>query len=476
MGSIWSETVTLPSRSALEGEHSTEVAVVGGGMAGVLTAWFLRKRGAKVLLLEADRLAGGQTRNTTAKITAQHGMIYERLSEQKGELAARQYASANQRAVEAYRRLVRERKIPCEWEDCPAFLYSTQEEDPVRQEAHTAARLGLECSFTLETELPFPVKGAARLERQARFHPLRFLGALAEELEVFEHSRVIAAEGGALRTERGRVKAEQVVFTTHYPFINVPGLYFLRMHQERSYVLALRGAARLKGMYYGTDPDGVSLRPCGDLLLLGGGKHRTGENYAGGRYRGLEEQAERLFPGASQAAHWSAQDCISMDGVPYIGPYASAAPNWYVATGFGKWGMTGSMVSALLLSGLLTGERDPDGAVFDPGRMDLRASAANLWEDGKQAVKGLCRSAFEPPRAAVEALTRGHGGIVEVEGEKLGVYKTEDGEVFTVSAHCPHLGCQVEWNPDEKTWDCPCHGSRFDFQGRLLDGPAQKGL
>ena len=167
MGSIWSETVTLPSRSALEGEHSTEVAVVGGGMAGVLTAWFLRQRGAKVLLLEADRLAGGQTRNTTAKITAQHGMIYERLSEQKGELAARQYASANQRAVEAYRRLVRERKIPCEWEDCPAFLYSTQEEDPVRQEAHTAARLGLECSFTLETELPFPVKGAARLEGQA---------------------------------------------------------------------------------------------------------------------------------------------------------------------------------------------------------------------------------------------------------------------------------------------------------------------
>ena len=378
MGSIWSETVTLPSRSALEGEHSTEVAVVGGGMAGVLTAWFLRQRGAKVLLLEAERLAGGQTRNTTAKITAQHGMIYERLSEQKGELAARQYASANQRAVEAYRRLVRERKIPCEWEDCPAFLYSTQEEDPVRQEAHTAARLGLECSFTLETELPFPVKGAARLEGQARFHPLRFLGALAEELEVFEHSRVIAAEGGALRTERGRVKAEQVVFTTHYPFINVPGLYFLRMHQERSYVLALRGAARLKGMYYGTDPDGVSLRPCGDLLLLGGGKHRTGENSAGGRYRGLEEQAERLFPGASQAAHWSAQDCISIDGVPYIGPYASAAPNWYVATGFGKWGMTGSMVSALLLSGLLTGERDPDGAVFDPGRMDLRASAANL--------------------------------------------------------------------------------------------------
>lgn len=241
-------------------------------------------------------------------------------------------------------------------------------------------------------------------------------------------------------------------------------------------MLALRGAARLKGMYYGTDPDGVSLRPCGDLLLLGGGKHRTGENSAGGRYRGLEEQAERLFPGASQAAHWSAQDCISMDGVPYIGPYASAAPNWYVATGFGKWGMTGSMVSALLLSGLLTGERDPDGAVFDPGRMDLRASAANLWEDGKQAVKGLCRSAFEPPRAAVEALTPGHGGIVEVEGEKLGVYKTEDGEVFTVSARCPHLGCQVEWNPDEKTWDCPCHGSRFDFHGRLLDGPAQKGL
>ena len=320
MGAIWSETVTLPSRSALEGEHSTEVAVVGGGMAGVLTAWFLRQRGAKVLLLEADRLAGGQTRNTTAKITAQHGMIYERLSEQKGELAARQYASANQRAVEAYRRLVRERKIPCEWEDCPAFLYSTQEEDPVRQEAHTAARLGLECSFTVETELPFPVKGAARLEGQARFHPLRFLGALAEELEVFEHSRVIAAEGGALRTERGRVKAEQVVFTTHYPFINVPGLYFLRMHQERSYVLALRGAARLKGMYYGTDPDGVSLRPCGDLLLLGGGKHRTGETPPEAATGGWRSRRSGFFPVRPRRHTGRRRTASAWTGYPISGP------------------------------------------------------------------------------------------------------------------------------------------------------------
>ena len=189
---------------------------------------------------------------------------------------------------------------------------------------------------------------ALRFGNQARFHPLRFLDAVAEPLELYEQTRVRDVEGNRVITDRGTVTAEHVVFACHYPFRNVPGYYFLRMHQERSYVLALRGAARLKGMYYGTDPDGVSLRPCGDLLLLGGGKHRTGENSAGGCYRGLEEQAERLFPGASQAAHWSAQDCISMDGVPYIGPYASAAPNWYVATGFGKWGRTGSLVSALL--------------------------------------------------------------------------------------------------------------------------------
>lgn len=476
MSSIWSETVSLPSRPTLEGTLETEVVVIGGGMAGVLTAWLLKKKGVRVLLLEADRLGSGQTRNTTAKVTAQHGMIYEKLLREKGEDGARQYAAANQRAVEEYRSLIRDEHIDCDWEDCPAYLYSTQAEDPLRAEAHAAAQLGLDAVFTLDTQLPFPVTGAVRMSNQGRFHPLKFLGALAEGLEVREHSRVISVEGGEVRTTDGLIRAKQVVFAVHYPFLNVPGYYFMRMHQERSYVVALKGARRLEGLYYGVDPGGLSLRQCGDLLLVGGENHRTGENQAGGRYRALAQAAGKLWPEMEQVCHWSAQDCMTLDGVPYIGPYAPSTPNWYVCTGFGKWGMTSSMVSAMILSALITGEQDPDGAVFSPQRLDLSASAANLWEDGKQAVKGLCRERFAPGRAELEDLPAGHGGVVEIDGEKAGVYKDENGSLHIVSTRCPHLGCQVEWNPDERTWDCPCHGSRFDVQGRLLCGPAQEGL
>ena len=476
MASIWSETCTLSPRPELAGEQETDTVVIGGGMAGILTAWMLKQKGVDTLVLEADRLGSGQTRNTTAKVTAQHGMIYERLIREKGEDLARQYASANQRAVEEYRRIGTDLHVACEWNDCPAYLYSTVAEAPLRSEAQAAAQLGLKAAFTTQTELPFPVTGAVRMEDQGRFHPLKFLGALAEELTIYEHSRVTALEPSEVRTARGRVKARRVVVATHYPFVNAPGYYFMRMHQERSYVVAMRGADKLEGLYYGVDADGVSLRQSGELVLVGGENHRTGENQAGGRYRVLGESARKLWPGAEQVCHWSAQDCMPLDGVPYIGQYAPSVPEWYVCTGFQKWGMSTAMVSALVLSGLIAGEPDPDGEVFSPRRLALSPSAANLWEDGKQAVKGLCRELFAPGRAEAERLPAGHGGVVNLDGKKVGIYKDDDGEIFVVSTRCPHLGCQLEWNPDEKSWDCPCHGSRFDYKGQLICGPAQEDL
>lgn len=476
MESIWSETTQIPPRESLPGDLEAEAAVIGGGMAGILTALLLKERGVEAVVLEANRIGSGQTKNTTAKITSQHGLVYAKLTRTLGPEAARQYASANQRAVEEFRRIVRELKIDCGLEERPAYLYSTQDGDGLREEARAAQELGLPAEFTTETSLPFGVKGAVRLEGQAQFHPLRFLKAIAEQVQVYEDTKVLRASDGRAETNRGTVKARHIVFASHFPFVNMPGYYFLRMHQERSYVLALEGAGQVDGMYYGVDADGLSLRSWGDCLLLGGGGHRTGENSAGGRYQMLRQAAERYWPSGREAACWSAQDCIPADGAPYIGVFAPSEPHWYVATGFQKWGMTTAMVSAMLLSRLITGEEDPDGAVFSPRRLDLSASAQNLWQDAKQTVKGLSRQVFQPGRAEAEALPAGHGGVVELDGEKVGVYKREDGEVFAVSVRCPHLGCQLEWNPDEKSWDCPCHGSRFDYRGRLLDGPAQEGL
>lgn len=444
MSSIWSETTQIAPRKALEGNLETEAVVIGGGMAGVLIAYELQKRGVQTVILEGDRLGGGQTKNTTAKVTSQHDLKYQKLIEDFGEEKAGQYARMNQRAIAAYRALIAEKQIDCDWEERPAYLYSTADDLLLREEAHAAWRLGIDAKFTTAVTLPFPVKGAVRFDGQAQFHPLKFLSAVAEELTVYEHTPVIKVEGNTLYTDHGTVTAAHIIFATHFPFVNMPGYYFLRMHQERSYVLALENAQALDGMYLGVDEGGLSLRNSGGLLLLGGGGHRTGENEAGGKYSLLREAAKRNWRSSREVAHWSAQDCIPLDGVPYIGRFSPSTSDWYVATGFQKWGMTSSMASAMVIAGLITGREDPDGAVFAPHRFEPTASAKNLWEEGKQAVTGLSKGAIDLVSGA--------------------------------APRCPHLGCELKWNPDEESWDCPCHGSRFDADGILIDGPAQKNM
>ncbi len=450
MGSIWHEGVTLPHLNALEGDLERDAAVIGAGMTGILTAYYLQKRGLRVAVLEAGRVGSGQTGNTTAKITAQHGLIYDRLIREIGEEGAWQYARANLQAVEDYRRLISGEGIHCELEERPAYLYAVKDKSVLEKEAAACIRVGLPVTLTTHTTLPFQVAGALRMEGQAQFHPLKLLEALAGKLEIYENSRVLRVEGGEVYTDQGRIRASRVVFACHYPFVNFPGLYFLRMHQARSYVLALEGAGRLDGMYYGVERNGLSLRNAGEFLLLGGGEHRTGENRGGGEFARLREAAKRLYPGSREGAHWSAQDAMPLDGIAYIGRYAASRPEWYVATGFQKWGMSTAMVAARLLTGAIAGRGEEWEEVFSPQRFRLRPSAGNLLEEGKHAAVGLTRGLAAPTRRAPS------GG--------------------QVSLRCPHLGCRLEWNEDEKSWDCPCHGSRFTADGALLDGPAQTGL
>ena len=474
MESIWSQSCEIRAREPLGGNAETEIAVIGGGMAGILTAAALREAGRRVLVLEANRIGSGQTRNTTAKLTSQHGMIYRRLTDSFGKRKARQYALANELAIREYRRIITAQQIACDFESCDAFVYGTDEAQ-LQAEAEAAAELDLPASFVRETPLPFPAAGAVRFTGQAQFHPLKLLKALAEPVEIYEKTPVRRVEGNALITDRGTVRAEQIVFACHYPFVNVPGMYFARMHQERSYVLALENAAQMEGMWIGAETSGYSFRRYGELLLLGGGAHRCGEGSGGGRYEALLNSAREWFPCCHEAAHWSAQDCMTADGVPYIGPYSADQPNWYVATGFQKWGMTASMVSAMLLRDRICGIENPYAEIFDPGRFDTKAISGIVCEGG-QAIKALTKRFLQIPAGQADTLPPGHGGVVFLNGEKLGVYKDPAGEVFSVDLCCPHLGCQVEWNPDEQSWDCPCHGSRFDRLGNLISGPAPEGL
>ncbi len=476
--SVWQQSTVIPARPELPGNLSTDVAVIGGGLAGILTAHFLEQSGRQCVVLEANRIGSGQTGHTTAKVTSQHGPIYQKLMKYAGKKQAGQYARINQEAIERYKILIEKYHIDCEWEECPACLYTKENGKALRDEYYAAKELGLPVELKRETELPFAVEEALYFYGQACFHPLKFLQAMAENLQIYEKTKVLQVKPHLLTTSRGTVEAEKIVFACHYPFVNQPGYYFLRMHQERSYVLALNNAQTIHGMYLGIDPDGLSFRPAGEMLLLGGGNHRTGENPMGGQYEYLLRQAEKFWPQTcwkkdENVIPWSAQDCMTLDGIPYIGQFGRKTEDWFVATGFGKWGMTSSMAAAVLLTDQICGRENTSAEVFSPRRFHAAASAKTFLTEGAYSAVNLLKQKFVPPKETLRQIQPGHGGVVEYHGEKAGIYKAEDGQIFAVTVKCPHMGCQLMWNPDEKSWDCPCHGSRFDYRGRLLDGPAQ---
>lgn len=475
MESIWSKTCNLKPRETLHGNVKTEIAVIGAGMAGILIAYQLQQAGKEVILLEADRIASGQTKNTTAKITSQHGMSYYRFLKKYGEQKAKQYALANETAIQEYRNLVKMRNIDCDFEERPSFVYS-RTNAKLQQEAEAAEAVGLPASFTQdELLLPFPVWGAVRFARQAQFHPLKFIKNISEELRIYEQTPVRTVEEQTIITDFGTVNADKIVFACHYPFLNLPGLYLTRLHQDRSYVLALKNAEQLNGMYIGNTKSGYSFRNYGEYLLFGGQGHRAGKKTDMKKYEELRKEAKRFFPESEEICCWSAQDCITPDKIPYIGSYSKSRSNWYIATGFQKWGMTTSMAASLILRDLICDRNNFYADLFSP----LRFSAENIpfiAKEGALSIKGLSKQVFHSPLKTVEDIKPGHGGVVMIGDRRAGVYKDEEGQIYAVDIRCRHLGCHLEWNPDEFSWDCPCHGSRFDYNGNLLNGPAQKNL
>lgn len=470
--SIWRENINFAPRASLSGSISVDAVVIGAGLAGTLTAYFLKKQGLDTVVLESGRIGGGQTQNTTAKITSQHSLVYHDLIEKFGIEKARQYAEANQGAIESYKEIISQHNIDCDFEEKPAYVYTLKNLKKIEDEAAAAQKLLLPAEFTTKTALPFAVKGAVRFSRQAQFNPLKFLKGIAKDLTIYENTPVTSVENHMAVTPYGKVTAKSIVVAAHYPFINVPGFYFLKMYQQRSYVIALKNAADVQGMYIDEADGGFSFRNYKELMLFGGSGHRCGENSTGQAYENLLSAARQFYPGCAEQARWSAQDCMTLDKVPYIGHYCLTTPDLYVATGFQKWGMTTSMAAAQILSDLIVKNRSPYQEIFSPQRFNLSASARRLAENTAQAFKGLNREFLKPPASVLSDLLPGHGGIIEYNGEKIGAYKEDNGAVHMVSTRCAHLGCQLEWNPDELTWDCPCHGSRFDYYGNLIDNPA----
>ena len=426
MDSIWTRTAEPPQFAPLDGDLKTDVLVIGGGLAGLLCAYWLDRAGVDCALVEADRLCGGATGNTTAKLTFQHGLIYSKLLREFGPEKARLYLEANRGALGKYRELCR--GIDCDFEERDACVYALTDRRKLDRELEALSRLGFPAEYVETPALPMPTAGTVKFSKQAQFHPLKFAAAIAKGLRIFERTKVLELGPGTAVTNHGTVTAEKIVVATHFPVLNKHGAYFLKLYQHRSYVLALENAPAVGGMYVDEGEKGLSFRDCGDCLLLGGGGRRTGKK--GGGWRELEEFAKQHYPQARVAARWAAQDCMTLDGVPYAGLYSRGTEGLYAATGFNKWGMTSSMAAALLLADLVRGRENPYAELFGPSR-----------------------SVFRPQLAA-------------------NVLSSTVGLLTPTAPRCPHMGCALKYNAQEHSWDCPCHGSRFGEDGRLIDNPA----
>ena len=428
MKSVWQDGDFCPEYPKVTGDLETEVLVIGGGMAGVLCALRLQEAGKQVVLAEANRIGSGITARTTAVLTAQHDYLYQDMAKDFGEVAAKAYLQANLDAVAAFRKL--SEKIPCDFEDMPSIQFTSREPQRLQKEVQTVNRLGFPAKFQTSVSLPVAVSGAVVYPAMAQFHPLKFLAGAVKGLRIFENSRALQLEGTTARFTGGSIQAKQVIIATHFPFINRKGLYFMKLYQSRSYVLALENAPDPGATMAELEGQGIYFRRWGDLLLVGGGDHRTGKK--GGGFAYLRDYAQCHFPRAREVCAWANQDCMSLDGLPYVGAYSPNMPDVYVATGFNAWGMTNSMVAAGVLTDMICGKENALSQILRPDRSVMH----------KQLLLNL--------------------------GTTLTDF------VIPTAKRCPHMGCTLRWNPQEHSWDCPCHGSRFAENGKLLDTPAQK--
>ena len=425
MKSVWNNDIKRLKSDSLCGDEKTDVLIIGGGMCGLLCAYMLKNAGVDCILVEQDKILSGVTNRTTAKITFQHGLIYDKILNRYGSEKASLYYQSQKKALEKYKELaIKDDDL----EECASLVYSLNNNAIIEKELDALHKIGCSAKYTKNTELPFKIAGAVKVDNQSRFNPLKFACRLADGLKIYENTKITELKPNAAVTMRGTIFAKNIIIATHFPIINKHGSYFLNMYQDRSYVIAYKNAGNFNDMYVDEASGGMSFRSYGKLSLIGGGGHRTGTKSKG--WTDIEEFAKKYYPDADEVCRWATQDCMTLDGIPYIGAYSKSTSALYAATGFNKWGMTSSMVAALLLTDIICGRKSEYEDLYSPSRTILHPQlAVNMIE----AAKGLLTP--KTPR-------------------------------------CPHLGCALKYNKYEHSWDCSCHGSRFDENGKVLNNPA----
>ena len=499
MNSLWLNEKAKEKFPKLEKDLETQVCIIGAGIFGISTAYYLTQKGYNVTILERNKIANRVTGHTTAKITSQHGLIYHYLLNQYGKEFARKYYLANQKSIQEIEKIITKNQIACDFKRQNSCVYTTNksESDKINEELHALKELDIEASKIEEAPLPFEIVSGVKFKNQAQFNPIKYIDGLVKKItdfkgKIFENTTCYDIkrddDSYICYTENNTVKAKYVVLASHYPFINFPGVYFAKMYQSSSYVIGIDTKSELfDGMYINIQSPIYSFRTAkeGDkkILLLGGGDHKTGENICyKDSYGLLEEKAKQWYPNCEIKYRWSTRDCITLDKIPYIGEFSNTLPNMYVGTGFNKWGMTSSNVAARIVTDKIIGKENEYSEVFEATRLNPIVNKDEVKNMVSQTVKSLVVERIEKPEKMINDevsladIKQESGQIVELNGEKVGIYKDIEGKMFGVKPVCTHLGCILNWNGADKTWDCPCHGSRFDYTGKNIYNPALKDL
>ena len=493
MESLWIETTKNKiNLKSLEGDEETEICVIGGGLFGLTTAYYLTKCGKKVIVLEKGEIGSKVSGNTTGKITSQHDLFYAHLIDDYGEEYAKKYLEANEKAIENIKQIIKEEQIDCDFNVQKSYVYTTKEDEvlEIQKEVEAVNKLGKDAKFVNKIDLPIKIKGAIEFEGQAQFHPRKYMLGLANSIEkqnkIYQYTTVTDVEKNGEKykvyTDKGSVEAKYIVMASHFPIINMPGFYFVKMYQSTSYLIAVETKSQLpQGMYINVKEPMYSFRTANyngkKILLIGGVGNKTGEPIEdNSHYKKLEKKAREMYPDCKILYRWNTRDCISLDKIPYIGEFSNLMKNVYVGTGFKKWGMTSTNVAANIVTDKIMGNKNKYEEIFTATRMK---PIKNRWEVEnilKQTVNSIALNKFKIEPYSIEQIKNDNAAIIEINGDNIGVYKDAKGEVYAVKPNCSHLGCLLSWNNLDKTWDCPCHGSRFDYMGRNIYEPAIKNL
>lgn len=493
--SYWVESTPQTNYPKIEKDFDTDILIIGGGITGIVTSYMLSNSNLNVSIVEADRMAMGVTANTTAKITSQHDLLYDYLLNSFGFDTAKGYLDSNEEAIKIIKDIVRKENIDCDFSSQDAYVYTCDKSNvqKIVDEVSAVTSLGLKAEYVTECPLPFKIEAAIKFPNQAQFHPRKYLLSLLQILDkrnvnIFENSKVIDIKHVKDRYEvyvnNNKITAKYLVMACHYPIKNFPGMYFIKMYQDSSYAIGVElDKDVFDGMYISCDTPTASFRntPYDNgrkLLIVGGSSHKTGATDVNidDSYTNLENYIKSVYPKAKIKYRWMTEDCVTLDKIPYIGEFSKFLPNMYVATGYKKWGMTTSHVAAKIISDKILGIDNPYEDIYTATRLEPIKNSKEFGNMLKQSVYSLAINKISSPIKSYTELENDSGGVVDYNGKKLGIYKDKSGKMFAVVPYCKHLGCELTCNNLEKTWDCPCHGSRYKYTGEMITEPTTEGL